>query len=72
MPLSVYYRRLAEIAAFFMWLGVTAFGGPAAHIALMEEECVRRRQWISYERFIDVLGAANLIPGRTSSWFSSR
>lgn len=50
-----------------MWLGVTAFDGPAAHIALMEEQCVRRRQWISHERFIDVLGAANLIPGPTST-----
>src|SRR5918992_4417030 len=63
----VYYSRLGELAAYFLRLGITAFGGPAAHIALMEAECVGRRQWISRERFLDVLGAANLIPGPTST-----
>jgi chromate transporter len=63
----VYYRRLGELAAYFLRLGTTAFGGPAAHIALMEADCVRRREWISRERFLDVLGAANLIPGPTST-----
>jgi chromate transporter len=63
----VYYQRLGELAAYFVRLGVTAFGGPAAHIALMEEDCVRRRHWITRERFLDVLGAANLIPGPTST-----
>ena len=58
---------LGELAAYFLRLGVTAFGGPAAHIALMEDECVRRRGWISHQRFVDVLGAANLIPGPTST-----
>jgi chromate transporter len=66
MQESVYYR-LRELAAYFLRLGATAFGGPAAHIALMEADCVRRRQWISRERFLDVLGAANLIPGPTST-----
>ena len=59
--------RLREVALLFLRLSLTAFGGPAAHIALMEEECVRRRQWLTREEFLDVLGAANLIPGPTST-----
>ena len=59
--------RLAEVALLFLKLGVVAFGGPAAHVALMEDECVRRRRWLSRERFLDLLGAANLIPGPSSS-----
>src|SRR6202522_1151680 len=58
---------LAELAALFLRLGFTAFGGPAAHIALMENEIVRRRRWLSSERFLDLLGAANLIPGPSST-----
>jgi len=58
---------LHELAGFFLRLGVTAFGGPAAHIAMMEEELVRRRQWLSREKFLDLLGASNLIPGPSSS-----
>ena len=59
--------RLLELALAFVRLGLTAFGGPAVHIALMEEEFVRRRGWISRERFLDVLGASSLIPGPTST-----
>lgn len=58
---------LSEIARLFLRLGVTAFGGPAAHIALIEEACVRRRGWLTREQFLDVLGASNLIPGPTST-----
>ena len=50
-----------------MRLGTTAFGGPAAHIAMMEEEFVRRRGWLSREEFLDMLGATNLIPGPNST-----
>jgi chromate transporter len=51
----------------FARLGATAFGGPAAHLALMEDELVRRRGWLSRERFLDLLGATNLIPGPNST-----
>lgn len=60
-------KRLGEVAILFLRMGLTAFGGPAAHIALIEEECVRRRGWLSREHFLDLLGAANLIPGPTST-----
>jgi len=55
------------LALFFLRLGTTAFGGPAAHIAMMEEEVVRRRQWVAREKFLDLLGAGNLIPGPSST-----
>jgi chromate transporter len=58
---------LAEIARLFLKLGTIGFGGPAAHIALMEDEVVRRRGWLSRERFLDLLGATNLIPGPNST-----
>src|SRR5437763_8953483 len=58
---------LAEVAWLFFRLGWTAFGGPAAHIAMMREEVVRRRQWLSDERFVDLWGISNLIPGPTST-----
>jgi chromate transporter len=60
-------RRLVEIALLFLRLGTTAFGGPAAHIAMMEDEVVRRRKWLSREEFLDYLGATNLIPGPNST-----
>ena len=59
--------RLEDVALLFLRLGATAFGGPAVHIALMEDEVVRRRRWLSPERFLDMMGAANLIPGPSSS-----
>jgi chromate transporter len=59
--------RLAEVARVFLRLGLTAFGGPAAYISMLEDEVVGRRQWIGREDFLDRLGAASLIPGPTST-----
>lgn len=58
---------LAEVAKVFFRLGCIAFGGPAVHIAMMEEQVVRKRQWISPEHFLDLVGATNLIPGPNST-----
>src|SRR6266566_648182 len=60
-------NRLGEIASAFLKLGFVAFGGPVAHIALMEEEFVRRRGWLSREEFVDRVGAVNLLPGPSST-----
>jgi len=59
--------RLREVAQVFLKLGTLAFGGPAAHIGMMRDEVVRRRQWLSDQEFLDLLGAANLIPGPNST-----
>jgi chromate transporter len=58
---------LRELAILFLKLGTIAFGGPAAHIAMMDGEIVRRRRWMSREDFLDLLGATNLIPGPNST-----
>ena len=59
--------RLGELARLFTRLGFTAFGGPAAHIAIMREEVVDRRSWVTNERYTDLLGITNLIPGPNST-----
>ena len=59
--------RLREIAGLFLKLGVIGFGGPAAHIALMEDEVVEKRGWLSRERFLDLVGVTSVIPGPNST-----
>jgi len=58
---------LKQLALVFLKLGAISFGGPAAHIAMMEDEIVRRRRWLSRDEFLDLLGATNLIPGPNST-----
>lgn len=60
-------KRLMEIAAVFLKLGTLAFGGPAAHIAMMDDEIVKKRKWLTREHFVDLIGATNLIPGPNST-----
>jgi len=60
-------KNLWEVALLFLKLGATAFGGPAAHIAIMREEVVPKRKWISEQHFLDLIGATNLIPGPNST-----
>ncbi len=59
--------RLREVGLLFLKLGVIGFGGPAAHIAMMEDEVVRRRGWLPRGQFLDLVGATNLIPGPNST-----
>src|SRR5688572_18610998 len=63
-------RNLVEIAKLFFKLGVIGFGGPAVHIAMMEDEVVKKRKWLSPEHFLDLVGATNLIPGPNSTEMS--
>ena len=56
-----------ELARLFLKLGLTAFGGPAAHIAMMQREVVEKRQWMDHQHFLDLIGATNLIPGPNST-----
>ena len=58
---------LRETARFFLKMGLVAFGGPSAHIAMLEDEVVTRRRWMSREHFLDLVGATNLIPGPNST-----
>jgi chromate transporter len=68
MNISLKYRgNLGEVARVFLLLGFTAFGGPAAHIAMMREQIVRRRGWVDEPKFVDLIGIVNLIPGPSST-----
>ena len=64
---SARLARLLDVAGLFLKLGLVGFGGPGAHVAMMEDEVVRRRGWLSRERFLDLVGATNLIPGPNST-----
>ena len=59
--------RLREVAVVCLKLGSLGFGGPAVHIAMMEEEVVRKRSWMTHQHFLDLIGATNLIPGPNST-----
>jgi chromate transporter len=60
-------NELKEIALLFLKLGTTAFGGPAAHIAMMRQEVVIKKKWLTEQHFLDLIGATNLIPGPNST-----
>lgn len=60
-------NNLKEVAFLFLKLGVIGFGGPAAHIAMMENEVVKKRGWMTHQQFLDLVGATNLIPGPNST-----
>jgi chromate transporter len=67
MPQTGTFDRLVELAGLFLKLGLIGFGGPNAHIAMMEDEVVNRREWLTRGHFIDLIGATNLIPGPNST-----
>jgi chromate transporter len=60
-------NRFTELAALFLKLGIIGFGGPAAHIAMMEDEVVERRGWMTRQHFLDLIGVTNIIPGPNST-----
>ena len=60
-------QRLTEVIKLFLKLGITAFGGPAAHIAMLHDEVVKRRKWLDDQQYLDLIGATNLIPGPNST-----
>lgn len=60
-------QRLLELATLFLRLGATAFGGPAAHVAMMDEAVVQQRRWMSREQLLDLIGVTNLLPGPNST-----
>lgn len=64
---QTYSQRLIEVVLLFLKLGTIGFGGPAAHIAMMHDEVVKRRRWLDDRQFLDLLGATNLIPGPNST-----
>ena len=66
-PAPTHPTPLADLARLFTRLGLTAFGGPAAHIAMMQQEVVERRGWMDHQHFLDLIGATNLIPGPNST-----
>ena len=59
--------NIREVAGVFFKMGLVAFGGPAAHIAMMEDEIISKRKWMSRQHFLDLMGATNLIPGLNST-----
>lgn len=67
MPEVQNRSSIVEVFSFFLRLGLSGFGGPAAHIALMEREAVERRAWVSREQFLDLVGGCNLMPGPGST-----
>lgn len=64
---SMERTRPGELGLLFLRLGVTAFGGPAVHMAMMREELVRRRRWLDDQRFLDLMAATQLVPGPNST-----
>ncbi|NES74224.1 MAG: chromate transporter [Okeania sp. SIO2D1] len=60
-------QRLRELATVFSRLGIVAFGGPAAHVAMMDDEIVKQRRWMSHEKLLDLIGVTNLLPGPNST-----
>src|ERR1041385_6686379 len=63
-------QRLRALAALFLRLGIIGFGGPLAHVGLMEDQCVTRRQWVTRQQFLEGLAICNLLPGPTSTQLS--